>query len=281
MAICLATIADLYQEEGEKVKHFGYLSAISGASFVIGAFLGGKLSDPSIHPLFTPALPLWLATALTFGNFLFALALFQETSPPKQRLQLHLLKYFSGLKKSLGVKNIKSIYLIYFLFLFSWTILLQFTPVLVVKNFGFTNSNLADLALFMGGCWVLGSAYLNKILSNFFSQITILEGCLLGFTFLCALVIFPTQIYGTLSIIAGCIVLGGLAWPICTHMISEAGSSESQGKILGMSQSVQSAAMALAPPIAGLAYLAFDGLPFLLGAAASCAAGAIYFILRR
>lgn len=280
MSICLASIADLHKDKNEKVKFFGYLGALSGSSFVIGAFLGGKLSDPSIYPFFTPYLPFWIATGLTFGNFLFVLFGFQETSSKKKEMQFHILKYFSEIKKALQTKKIKLVYLVYFLFLFAWTILLQFTPVLVVQNFGFSNSNIADLALFMGVCWAIGSAGLNKILLTYFQSLKILEGCLLGFTLLSALIILPTHIYGALAVLAGCIIIGGLAWPLCTGLISNAAPDEMQGKILGMSQATQSVAMTLAPSLAGIAYQVFDGFPFLLASLASLAAAILYYTLK-
>lgn len=280
MSICLAAIADLHQEESQKIKYFSHLSAISGGSFVLGAFLGGKLSDRSINPLFTPYFPFWIATCLSIGNFLFILFGFRETHSSIKTTKFQLASYFSNIRAALRVKKIKAVYSIYFLFLFAWTILLQFTPVLVVRDFEFTDSNIGDLALFMGICWMLGSGYLSKILRVYWKPLQILEACLLGFTLLCVGIIFPKQIYGVLAVLGGCVVIGGLAWPICTSLISNISPPEMQGKVLGISQSTQSAAMVLAPSVAGLAYQVFEGFPFLVGAAASLAAGILYFTLK-
>jgi predicted MFS family arabinose efflux permease len=183
--------------------------------------------------------------------------------------------------EALRTKNIKSIYSLYFLFLFAWTMLLQFTPVLMVRKFYFTNSNIGDLALFMGVCWALGSGVLNKIFLTFFSSMRVLEISLLGFTVFCALMIYPTHIHATLGIIAGCVMIAGMAWPLCTALISHSAPSESQGKILGMSQSVQSLAMTVAPIIGGLASQFYSGFSFLLGALASLIAVVLYFVLKK
>ena len=53
-----------------------------------------------------------------------------------------------------------------------------------------------------------------------------------------------------------------------------------QGKVLGMSQSMQSLAMTLAPIAAGASYQASYSFPFIIGAFASFIASIVYFSLR-
>jgi MFS family permease len=76
-------------------------------------------------------------------------------------------------------------------------------------------------------------------------------------------------------------MIAGMAWPLCTALISHSAPSESQGKILGMSQSVQSLAMTVAPIIGGLASQFYSGFSFLLGALASLIAVVLYFVLKK
>ncbi|MBS0624688.1 MAG: MFS transporter [Verrucomicrobia bacterium] len=280
MSICLACVTDLSENEQAKVKKFGYMSVLAGLSFVIGAFLGGKLSDPTIYPLFSPTFPLWLATFLTLINLLFVVFGFRETSRIDLTVKFDVLESFRNIKRALKTERIKRIYTIYFLFLFSWTMLFQFTPVMVVNRYSFTNSNIADLALFMGVCWAIGSSYLNKMLLRRFTSLQILEFCLLLFTVLSGLIFFTGRIWTTMPVLGLTVIIGGLAWPLCTGVISNAAPREMQGKILGISQSIQSLSMAMAPVIGGVAYEVIPGFPFLLGATASLLAGIIYFTLK-
>ncbi|MDE3045021.1 MAG: MFS transporter [Verrucomicrobiota bacterium] len=280
MSICLACVTDLSPDEKQKAKRFGYLSFLAGLSFILGAFVGGKISDPTISPLFTFTFPLWVATFFSLINFLFILFGFRETSPINSEVQFDFLECFRNLKEALQTEQIKRIYAIYFLFLFAWTMLFQFVPVLVVTKFDFTNSTIGDLALFMGICWAIGSGYLNKILVKRFLPLRVLEVSLILFTILCAVIIFPKHLYGTLGVLAGCVVLGGLAWPLCTSFISNVAPRNIQGKVLGISQSVQSLAMALAPALGGVVYQGYTGFPFLLGAFASLIAAGLYFTLK-
>jgi MFS family permease len=106
-----------------------------------------------------------------------------------------------------------------------------------------------------------------------------MEGCLLCFTVLCTLIIFPMHIYNVLLLMACCVIVGGLAWPHCSGMISSAAPPQMQGKFMGLSQSLQSLAMGLAPAIGGLSYQVFSGFPFLIGAVTTLSAGVLYFSL--
>ena len=280
MSICLACVADLSEHDGQKTKRYGHLSVIVGLSFVLGAFLGGKFSDSSVNVLFSPQLPLWIATGLTFLNFLFIFFGFQETNLDQKHSDFTLLNSVNNIKIALKTDKIKAIYCLYFLFFFAWTILFQFTPVLMVRSFEFTSSSIGDLALFMGICWAIGSSFLKRFLLHIFSLTRVFETALLVFTALCIWLIFANHVYVVLSIVAGCIMIGGVLWPLCNGLISDAAPKGMQGKLLGMSQSVQSLAMTIAPAVAGIAYQAFPGFPFLVSAVASLLAGILYFSLK-
>jgi len=277
MPICLAAVTDLSVDERAQVKNFGYLSVCAGLSFVVGAFVGGMLSDPGVNAFFSPYLPIWLATGLSLVNFIFIVWGFQETKRVQPDVKYNFFESFSNIKKALQTERIKRSYAIYFLFFLAWTILLQFIPVLVVHSFGFTGSNLGILSLYMGICWAVGSGYLNRWLTRYFAPLKILNVCLVCFTVLCGLIAFPSAISGVIVLLGCCVMLGGLAWPLCTSVISNLAPKTMQGKVLGMSQSMQSLAMTIAPLIGAAAYQAFSVLPFLIGAFASLTASIIYF----
>jgi len=281
-SVCLSCITDLSENETAKVKNFGYLSMIAGMAFVLGAFVGGKLADKTLNSSFSANTPLWLAAAITLVNFFFVLFGFRETSPIHRSAKFRFFEAFHRIQIALQTERIKTVYILYFLFLFAWAILFQFFPVLTVEKFAFTSSNIGDLALFMGACWAFGSGYLNKILIHRFRSPHILEVCLIGFTLFSALVIFPNHIYSVLVVLGFCVIFGGLAWPICTGLISSMAPPEMQGKILGVSQSTQSLAMTLGPVIGGMAFHLSLQFPFLIVAATNCVAVILYyFVLKR
>jgi predicted MFS family arabinose efflux permease len=191
---------------------------------------------------------------------------------------------FEGVKniaKALKVPRIKTLYLIYFLFMFGWNLLLQFVPVHLVKQFSFSSSDIGDAAAFMGICWALGSALVNKYLMKRFCQMKVLELCLILIAGLFFSILFVRNLHLFFLIIGLSVVLAGLSWPICTSLISGLAGKQIQGKILGISQSMQSLAMALSPGVGGFIEPLFLGAPFLVGAITSLIAALLYFKVRK
>jgi DHA1 family tetracycline resistance protein-like MFS transporter len=280
MSICLAAVTDLSHTETAKVKNFGYLSVCAGLSFVMGAYVGGKLSDATVNQRFEPDVPLWIATGLTMLNFLYVLWKFNETAKIDESKPFAFFECFKNIGKALLTKRIKRMYLVFFLFLIAWTVLLQFTPLLMVQRFGFTSSNIGDLALYMGLCWAFGSGYLNKLLLRYFKPLQTLEASLILITLFTGLIALPFGFYGSVGVIGFAVMVSSIAWPLCTGVISSRAPPAIQGKILGISQSVQSLAMAIAPVIGGLAYKASLQTTFLVGAGASLLASVLYFTLK-
>lgn len=278
-SVCLSAVSDLSDSEETKGKNFGYMAMIAGIGFVFGAFVGGKLADPSFSSEFSPDLPLWLASALTVINFLIVLFGFEETSSVRKQVKYDLFEGFKNVKIALRSERVQEIYIVYFFFLVAWAILFQFFPVLTVQNFEFTSSNIGDLALFMGACWAIGAGYLNKVLVEQFNRSKILDFCLIGFTIFCGLIIVPKHIYGVLPILGLCVIFGAVAWPLCTHLISNSAPKEMQGKILGLSQSVQSLASAVGPVLGGLAVHVSIQFTFLLASTISLIAGIFYYFV--
>lgn len=281
LSICLACIADFSPTDKARVRYFGYLSVLGGLSFVLGAFLGGKLSDPSVNPWLTPQFPLWVASFLTACNLLFVSFGFQETEEIHPEVRFDFWEAFRNIGQALQTEKIRYVYAIYFLFLFAWTLLFQFTPVLFVQRFSYSGSGIGNLAVYIGICWALGSSYLSKHLLQYFSSWAVLKWSLILFTLLCAVVAFPHHAMWIFIILGICVIIGGIAWPLCTGVISGMAPKRMQGKIMGISQSVQSLAMALAPGIGGFVAHRAVKWPFLLAAIAGAFATFLYFFFRR
>lgn len=276
LSICLSAVADMNQEEKERVKHFGHLAVIAGLSFIIGTFLGGIFSDSTVNKHFTYDLPFWIASGLTLLNLVFVLFYFYETHVEQKNIPFDFLEGVHNIQKALRTEKIKSIYVLYFLFLFSWNILLQFTPVLVVEEFHFSNATIGYLAAFMGVSWAFGSSGMSRIMHKIFSSKKVLEISFIFFTVLSAFLYFPKHIGLLLVMIALIVIFAGVAWPLCTNIISKTAPSNMRGKILGMSQSMQSLAMTLSPLSAVFTHI-HESTPFLVAALASFAAAILYF----
>jgi MFS transporter, DHA1 family, tetracycline resistance protein len=280
LSVCMASIADLTESTNHRGKHFGYLAVVAGFSFIIGAYLGGKFSDSSENPFFNPALPFWIGTVLMIINFFFIIFFFKETKHKDPTAKFVLFESVHNIKKIFEIKRLTTIYLIYFFFLFSWNIPFQFTPVLTVQRFNFANSDIGDMAAFMGVCWAIGSGFVYKMLLKFCGQYKILESAILLFTLFSLVLIFAKSVGLLLAILGICVVFAGIAWPVCTNLISQKAGKNMQGKVLGLSQSMQSLAMALSPLVGFFIQFSLT-IPFIAASLFSLIAGIFYFGLKK
>ncbi len=270
VSICQSALSTLPDRKPIQNDDFSNLAFIVGISFILGAFLGGKLSDPSIYHGFSPSLPLWVATFMCLINFIIFWFCYPIKSPNQSNEKSILLH---DLIKSFYDKKIRLAFATYFLFLFTWTIIFQFTPIVLVRSYAYTSSNIADLVILIGICWSLGSGYLSKMLP---SSDRILEICLGLISLLTFLFLFSNQIYQDLLLVCFIIIMGGVAWPIYSNIIANLSSPKERGKVLGVSQSIQSIAMGTAPIVAGATYSIYPSFPFILGAFSSLFAAVIY-----
>src|SRR6185369_2029743 len=69
IAVAQAAVADITKPE-HRAKNFGLIGAAFGLGFIIGPYIGGKLSDPSVVSWFSASTPFWFAAALSFFNFI-------------------------------------------------------------------------------------------------------------------------------------------------------------------------------------------------------------------
>ena len=277
LSICLAAAADLSTGEKERVKHFGSLAVCAGTAFILGAFLGGKFSDTALSPLFSIALPFWIGAGITLVNLVFVACFFQESYEKKPDVHFHFLESFHQIKLALQTENIKTIYLIYLLFLIAWNLLMQFAPVIAVNTFAFSPSELGMFIAFVGVSWAVGAGIISKLAMHYISPRNILLICLSAFSALCFTVVFAKTSWLLVLNISLAIVFSAVSWPICTNIISQKAGNAMQGKVLGVSQSMQSFAMAISPLFAVLTFL-YLYAPFLLASFAALAALVLFYL---
>lgn len=249
MSICLAALVDLSENEKQKVRYFSYGSIVIGSAFVFGPFLGGKLSDPTLSPIFTKAFPMFVGMVLALINFVLMTFMFKETLHEKTNEPFNFFKSFHNLQLAFKTGQIKTLYLIYFFYLLAWNFLYQFVPAFLVDRFGATSSTIGNVSAAMGVFWVLGGFAFSYISQKPNKRRLILLISLLIYSFSSYFMHIPKQLLYFYMISPFCIFFIGGMWPIFTGMISACAEQHIQGKILGLSQSIQSLTMMIAPLI--------------------------------
>jgi DHA1 family tetracycline resistance protein-like MFS transporter len=281
MSVCLATLVDLSPDEKTKVRYFSYGSAVIGVMFVLGPFIGGKLSDPSISPWFNLAFPMWIGVLLSLLNFIILWSLFKETLDKEVKEPFDPIKALHNVQLAFRTKEVKDLYIIYFFFLFAWNMLYQFMPAILVQEFGFNSSRIGDVFAFMGAVWIVGTILMNFIVHSGVNSKYVLIFSLAIFALVTLFVLTPkTMTFFLLFVAIGVFFAGGV-WPIFTGAISNAAEQSIQGKVLGLSSAIQSLSMMLAPLLGGFFLQVHSQIPFMISAAATLIAILLLFRTKR
>jgi DHA1 family tetracycline resistance protein-like MFS transporter len=82
ISVATSAISDI-SDPKDKVKNFGILGALFGVCFIIGPYLGGKLSDPSVSSMFNYSTPFLISAVLSFINLTLLALFFKETLSQK------------------------------------------------------------------------------------------------------------------------------------------------------------------------------------------------------
>jgi len=275
LSICLSTLSDLSLAARRKERYFSYGSAIGGFAFILGPFLGGKLSDPSVNALFSAAFPMMVGALLGLINVLFILFAFEETIQGRSSKPLDFIKGIHNIQLVIRTKALYSPYLIYFFFLFSWNIIFLFIPAYVIQNFPLGSSGIGNICALLGACWIFGTGVVHRILHQVVSP---KRALLLSFILFSAIVPFIScmhRLYSFLLLLGVCTVISGVIWPLCMGNISNAAPLNVQGKVMGFGQSIFSLTMMCASVLGGFLLQAHPILPFLLSSVSVLGASAV------
>jgi|JI9StandDraft_1071089.scaffolds.fasta_scaffold04618_7 DHA1 family tetracycline resistance protein-like MFS transporter len=266
MSVCLATLADLSKNEKTRTRYFGLGAAVAGTMFVLGPFLGGKLSDHTLYKYFSLAFPMWVGAFLAFCNLLFVFFFFKETLQEKHKKPLDPISSLHNIQKAFSNKQIQGLYLLYFFFLLGWNMLYQFLPALMVEKFHASSAKIGNLSALMGVIWIVGALALVFLKHAHISKKKLALASLLIFALATIFLPFPDRLSFFVLSSGVAVFCAGMLWPLFTQAISKNVAPEMQGKMLGLSQSVQSLSMALAPFLGGFILQAHNKIPFIVAA---------------
>lgn len=277
ISTAMSAIADL-SDEKSKAKNFGLIGMAFGLGFILGPYLGGKLSDPAVVPWFSYATPFWFAALLALANIALVQWRFKETLRAPSRAEVSWLTGFRNLGRALQLPALRSMFVVVFLLTFGFTFFTQFFQVFLIEKFSFTQSAIGDLFAFTGVWIAFTQGVLARLVAPRFQprQVLVVALLLLGLTF--PLLLLPERPWGLYVILPFVAIFNGLIQPNTTAVISDLSDAQSQGEILGINQSVQSLAFAVPPVVSGLVINISLDLPIILAALSCLAAWAVFVV---
>lgn len=275
VSVAQSSISDI-SDEKTKARNFGLIGMAFGLGFVIGPFIGGKLSDPDIFQGFTYATPFFLSIILTFINIVLVYFNFEETLMIKRAVKIDIFTGFKNIKNAFSFKKLKVMFLVVFLLNMGHNFFTQFFQVFLMGKFGFTQSKVADFFAFMGLWIAFSQGGLIRPLSKKFSSSSILKVTMVSSAFILPLLILPSRPVWLYFIIPFVAVMQGMNQPNTSAIISNLTDMDKQGEILGINQSMQSIAQSIPPIIAAFATSININLPIMFSAVLTLTAWIIF-----
>lgn len=258
-SVANAYVADITSPE-EKKYIFGYLGGIAGIGMIIGPGIGGYAASTSLGPLGT-----LLVAAIISTITLITISLWlKESHPPSRRGQQkhHGMLYNFLIWKRIKEVNpspiIKLIFGMKLLFSIMMAFYIATIALFLVDLFHFDEAQLGQFMLVVGVFLAFNQAFVSRVfIKKFGVGRTLIIGLVLAFCGLFAITLTDELwLYIAFYYVMN---LGlSLCFPSFNSLISTHADPQKQGEIMGISESLNSLAMAIFPVIAAALYGLFN-----------------------
>lgn len=255
LAICMAVISDLNVEKKQREKSLSYLASYLGVGWILALVFSSFFVNPHNLRTFHPSYPFWIAAFLNVLSLFVLLTLFRD-APRKtghpQKEGLHLFRGVHHILQILDHKEMRLFYLMLFFWFFGFFISGQWITAISIEKFHITPTQIKWLLISLALCWTVGTSLLNPWLISRFS----LWKIMLSTLFIIGLFYFFSAVATHFYYFAGFYgltwIVTGITWSNSMSIISLASPEESQGKSLGIAQSILACAQFVGPLLGGI-----------------------------
>lgn len=251
ISVAQAAIADVTAPQN-RAKAFGIIGAAFGLGFIMGPYIGGKLSDHTLVPWFNATTPFWFAAILSALNMLSVLIFFPET---RDRIQKTFIirwgKSLQDIITAYSNKTLRPLFATTFFYYAGFTFFITFFGVFLISKFKFTQGNIGDYFAYIGLWSAFTQAVTVRFLSKRFSESSILRITLFGSGIAAMCYFLPTVWWQLLLIVPFFATFNGLMLTFSRSLISKSVDADLQGEVLGIAASVQAFAMSIPPMLSG------------------------------
>lgn len=271
IVIATTVMSDVSVDYKAKAKNFGWIMTFASSAWIFGPLIGGSLADAKLVSWFTFSTPFWLAACVFFFCFLAVAIFFKETifekKPGKMSLHHLLFSSFKLLKKP----SLRNIYITNTLFYVATFIFFTFLPILLIKRFHFSASEIGVTESYLSIAICLAPFTYRFYKHLEMNKPMAFAGFGGAFGLLCITIPFPEWILWLIVIIPSYFIALGFSYG--SLLISEASPPSLQGEALGLNQACQVLTEAVVAVIGGSLIALSLYFPFILGIAAYLCAG--------
>ncbi len=289
LAVANAAIGDISTNEN-RAKNFGFLGAAFGMGFIIGPYLGGKLSSPgvSFYGLFhTPhwfsaTTPFWFAAIIAMLNCIAVLTTFPETIKEKFHAgRINATQSIQNVILGFRSERLRVVLLTGFLFSSGFTFFTTFFGIYLKNNFDFSASKTGDYFAIVGLFIAFSQAVLVARVAKKLVDFKVLRFSLFGNAIMMLFYFavptsFPLGLYFVIPLFTA---FNGLTMANMTSLISRSAEPGRQGQAMGIYSSVQSLAQVPASILVGYITTSVTSSQPLIVASVCIALGGLLFLL--
>lgn len=280
ISVAQAVIGDISSPQN-RAKNFGLIGMAFGLGFIIGPFIGGKLSDAGLVSWFDVATPFWFAAGLSVINVMLVLKFLPETLKIRSDKRIDITKPIHNIIKAFTSSGLKNIIPATFLFNAGFTFYTTFWGVILAEQFGFTQGHIGNYFAYIGIMIILAQGLLVRRLSGKIADYKVLRVSFFG-TALCLLgyYIIPINhvewIYYLPPIMASC---NALTFAFSAALITRVTPANIRGEAMGISSSANALAQAIPAILAGYMASHHPRLPILVGSLCVLCGGILFHCL--
>jgi multidrug resistance protein len=249
-----AYIADSTQPEN-RAKGMGLIGAAYGLGFTVGPAIGGILSQ------YGYAIPAFFASALALANFGAAWWLLPESRNPsgQKTHQTERGLNWQRLRTGLQHPELGTFLILFFISTFAFANLEATFALMTARKFGFDAHANGYLFAYIGILITIVQGGLTGRLARRFGERRLISAGLFCMIFGLGLLPYSPGLKSLLLVLVVLVGGHGCTNPSISSLISQSASTEDQGSILGVAQSLASLARILGPVWGGFT---FDALGF-------------------
>jgi DHA1 family tetracycline resistance protein-like MFS transporter len=266
ISVAQAYIADLTRPEN-RAKWMGLVGAAIGLGFTLGPAIGGWLAGTDLATL-DVTLPALAAAAMSGAALLIALVFLPESLPAAERARGSVaLGRLALIRDAFARSRLRPLLLLFFADTFAFACMESTFGQWAYARLGWGPGQVGSVLGGVGAVLILiQGGVIGRLTRRYGEPRLLFAGTVVIGIGLAGMVIAATPIVA----VAACSLLAlgqGLASPATSALVSREAGAHEQGRILGVNQSMGSAARLLGPAVAGIAFEWWGaGAPYAVGA---------------
>jgi DHA1 family tetracycline resistance protein-like MFS transporter len=250
-ALANTMIGDI-SEDNEKSKNYGFVGLALALGIVLGPYIGAQLADPNFIPNASLRTPFYFASLISFLAILFVVFFVQETIHESINRKAPLLNGFKQIFNAFHYKNLRTIFIMTFLLVFSFNLFVYSLNIYLFQRMGFTEKELGNYLAYAGLCLTIVLGFINPIIAKKYKPAAVLRISLLLLGIAFVLSIIPRTFVGLYTLTPFLALGYGLSQANLAALLSSSTSMDEHGEAFGVNQSLTAFVEGITPLFASL-----------------------------